>query len=356
MNSTMLAVQLVEWRSGPQLREVPVPTPSGAEVLVAVEAAGLCHTDIRTVESGSELFGYELPMTLGHEVCGTVVQTARAADAQWLGRRVVVHGIWGCGECRNCVRGRENYCLRLGRDSSGRHLPIGGGLGHDGGLAQAMVVPSVRHLVPAGDLTPAQSAPMADAGLTAYHAINECSDLIDPSTVAAVIGVGGLGHLAVQILRDLGAGTVVAVDNRDQAVALAREVGAHRAGRTLPEALGPAADADLIFDFVGSTETMTQARSMLAPGGRLSVVGGAGGRLEVGKSPAVAPGWSVSAPFWGSVDELSSVVAIGARGGIRSEVTCYGLDRAIEAFDQLRAGEVTGRVVLLPPALSYATG
>ncbi|MCG7633266.1 alcohol dehydrogenase catalytic domain-containing protein [Gordonia McavH-238-E] len=349
---SMLAVQLTRWGAEPELRRVPIPMPTGEEILVSVGAAGLCRSDLSVMDAAPDVFGYELPMTLGHEVAGTVVRTGSDADRSLVGERVVVHGVWGCGVCRNCARGRENYCVGLGRDACGRHAPLGAGLGYHGGLAQAILVPSARHLIRADGLSAADCAPLADAGLTAYHAIDEHRELIDPHTIAVVVGVGGLGHLAIQILRSLGTGTVVAVDTREDSLRLATRLGAGRVGHSLAEALAPVGSADLIFDFVGTSTTMSQARSLLAPGGRLSVVGGAGGDLTVGKGRASSPGWSVSAPFWGPASALKEVTDLARRGEIRSEVTRYDLSRAVEAYRLLRTGSVPGRAVVIPPPLS----
>ena len=112
--SMMLAVQLTEWGCEPQLRDVPVPQPRGEEVLLQVTAAGLCRSDLHVMDASASSYDYPLPLTLGHEVAGTVLDVGPDGDRSWLGEAVVVHGVWGCGRCRNCARGRENYCSSCG--------------------------------------------------------------------------------------------------------------------------------------------------------------------------------------------------------------------------------------------------
>ncbi|MEV5838812.1 alcohol dehydrogenase catalytic domain-containing protein [Nocardia sp. NPDC052112] len=349
----MLAVQLTEWGCEPQLRAVAVPEPRGAELLLQVTAAGLCRSDLHVMDAAESSFDYPLPLTLGHEVAGTVIDAGPDADRSWLGEAVVVHGIWSCGHCRNCARGRENYCMTLRPRADGRLAPIGNGLGHHGGLAQAMVVPSARYLVRTGDLAPAVAAPLADAGATAYHAVRQHADVIDESAICVVIGVGGLGHLAIQILRHFGAGRILAVDNRPETRPVALQLGSDAAFADLTAAI-PALDggADLILDFVGTSDTMESAARALAPGGRLVVVGSAGGGLAVGKHIGLASGWQVNAPFWGARSDLEAVVALAINEKLHVEATTYPLTDAVAIYRRLRAGTVTGRAVLVPPLLT----
>lgn len=349
----MLAVQLTEWGTEPQLRDVTVPEPRGEELLLQVTAAGLCRSDLHVMDAAESSFDYPLPLTLGHEVAGTVIDAGAGADQSWLGEAVVVHGIWGCGRCRNCARGRENYCLTLRPRADGRLAPIGNGLGYHGGLAQAMVVPSARFLVRTGDLEPAIAAPLADAGTTAYHAVRRHADIIDESAICVVIGVGGLGHLAIQILRHFGAGRVLAIDNRPETLPVALRLGSDAAFADLASAITELdGGADLILDFVGTSDTMEAAAQALAPGGRLAVVGSAGGRLGVGKRVGLAAGWQVDAPFWGALSDLAAVVEMAIGGTLHVEATTYPLADAVDIYQRLRAGTVTGRAVLVPPPLT----
>ncbi|GCE44016.1 NAD(P)-dependent alcohol dehydrogenase [Rhodococcus sp. USK10] len=345
---TMRAVRLTTWGEPVQVRRVEIPAPRGAELLIEVRAAGLCRSDLHVMDAPAGAFDYPLPLTLGHEVAGTVAGAGPDADRSWIGESVVVHGVWSCGECRNCGRGRENYCHELRPRADGRLRAIGNGLGHDGGLAEAMIVPSERFVVRTRGLAPESAAPLADAALTAYHAIRTNGDLVDGHSVAVVVGVGGLGHLAVQILRALGAGTIIAVDPREDSRDLALRLGADRAVCEVADAGTGRGTADVVFDFVGSPATMESAAPLLGPGGRLVTVGSGGGRLTVGKDLGLPSGWQVSAPFWGTRADLEAVVDLARRGLLSVESTAYRLDDAVDVYDRLRRGEIRGRAVLVP--------
>lgn len=347
----MKAVQLVEWGERPQLRDLPDPVPAGTELLLRVDAAGLCRSDLHVMDSPAGVFDYSLPLTLGHEVAGTVVGVGPVADPAWIGDAVVVHGIWSCGTCRNCRRGRQNYCLTLSPRSHGRLASIGNGLGRPGGLAEFMIVPSDAVLVRTEGLDPHQAAPLADAATTAYHAIRTNADLVDDESVVLVIGIGGLGHLALQILRSFGVTRLIAVDARPETSSLALQSGASEFHGTVDSAViavSALGGADLVLDFAGAPDTVEPGAGLLAPGGRLVVVGTAGGRATVGKDVGMASGWSVGAPFWGTRDDLEHVVALAQTGVLHAEVTAFPLDEVFDAYDRLRSGSITGRAVLTP--------
>jgi len=336
MTSTMQALQLTGWGKEPELVLVPVPEPGPGELLLRVDAAGLCHSDLHVMDSPGTL-PYALPFTLGHEVAGTVVDVGSDVSTEWVDERVAVHGVWSCGECRRCLVGRENYCLRL----TG---PVGGGLGYDGGLAEFMLVPSRRFLVKADGVPAEQLAPLTDAGLTAYHGVHSNLDTLADDGVALVIGVGGLGHLAIQVLRALSKASVVVVDPREAARSLALRHGAATAVPSLDET---EAGVDLVLDFVGSHDTLAAAAGRLALGGRLVVVGSAGGSFTASKAAGLPRGWQVSAPFWGTRSDLEAVVALAARGALVAEVETGSLDGAPELYRRLRRGEVHGRAVIV---------
>ncbi|WP_234414832.1 alcohol dehydrogenase catalytic domain-containing protein [Dietzia sp. JS16-p6b] len=310
--ATMRAWRLHEWGSGPRLDRIPVPRPGPGELLLKVDAAGLCHSDLHIMDSPEGRLPYTLPFTLGHEVVGTVVAVGDRADENRVGLTYAVHGVWSCGECRKCRSGRDNYCVRL-------EGAIGGGIGRDGGLADYMLVPAARHLVSVDPTTGSALAPLTDAGLTAYHAVQSQPATVRGSVVV-VIGIGGLGHLALQVLRSRSPEVVVAVDPRESARALATELGADHAVASVGEAaevvdrLAAGTGADLVFDFVGAQETVAQGARMLGTGGGLTVVGSAGGALTVDKQGAVPRGWRVSAPFWGPHADLAAVLALAAEG------------------------------------------
>lgn len=350
----MAAYRLLGWGRTVERVEVPVHSPRGREVLVEVQAVGLCHSDLFVMDCEEGMLPYELPLTLGHEVAGRVLAVGEDADRTLVGEAGVVHGVWSCGECHNCRRGLDNYCVAL----DGR---VGCGLGHDGGLAHYVLLPDGRHFVPAHDVPPTSLAPLADAGLTAYHAIRQHRDALLAESVALVIGVGGLGHLAVQILRATTSSCVVAVDPRPEACALAESLGAHDTARSVAEALAQLTSStgltgvDVVLDFVGSDETMRLGADALTPGGRLVVVGGARGSIAVGKGMALPLGWQVSAPFWGSRDDLAAVVELAEKGVLNPVIEVVPFDAVPEAYARLRAGGITGRVVAVRDTASFSS-
>jgi len=345
----MRAWRLLAWGEPPELVEIPVPRPTGDQVLLRVDAAGLCHSDLHLMDAQPGALPFSLPFTLGHEVVGTVVATGDTAGD--VTGRHAVHGIWSCGECRQCRRGRENYCAAL-TDA------IGGGIGRDGGLADFVLVPSVRHLVPADDRDPRALAPLTDAALTAFHALRPHRDGL-AGAVVVVIGVGGLGHLALQLLGRTGAAAVVAVDPRGEARELATRLGAELTLSSVEQVAAALSDergddphlqggADLVLDFVGAPATLAAAPALLAPGGQIVLVGSAGGSLTVRKGGDLPRGWGLSAPFWGTREDLVDVVALADEGLLHAETETYSLADAMVAYDRLRAGLVQGRAVVVP--------
>jgi propanol-preferring alcohol dehydrogenase len=344
----MKAIRLTAWEQPAELVEVPTPEPGPGEVLVQVAGAGLCHSDLHLMRWRAGTLPYELPFTLGHEVTGTVAALGPGADGPEVGEAVIVYGPWGCGRCRACSVGAEHLC-------DDERAARGAGLGRDGGLADYMVVPSPRLTVPLDGLDPVAAAPLADAGLTPYHAIRRVLHLLKPGTSAVVIGVGGLGHAAVQLLKALSPVHVVAVDRREEALEVAARGGADRvlpaSGLTAP-ALRRAAGgrgAALVVDCVGSDETLALAAGAVAPGGQVSVLGLAGGTfpMRFGAVPLETP---VIFSNWGTREELAEVVALARAGAIEIEIERVPLMSVPAAYERLAAGDSRGRIVAVPEA------
>jgi propanol-preferring alcohol dehydrogenase len=344
----MRALQLTSWGSPPELREVPLPEPGPGQVLVKIAGAGACHSDLHLMEWPEGVVPFTLPFTLGHENAGWIAGMGPGVTGWREGEPVAVYGPWGCGACRPCRRSEENYCERA------PDLPgAGGGLGLDGGMADYLLVPSARLLLPLGDLDPVEAAPLGDAALTPYHAIARSRERLVPGTTVVLIGIGGLGHMGVQIARALTPSRVVAVDVDPAKLQLAAEVGADHTLLADDEAVAQVRaltgdlGAELVVDFVGTDATMAQAAAMVRVRGEVTVVGLGMGTLGFN---ALALPWeaAVQSTYWGSLLELSEVLALAAAGRVRAHVERFSLDEAATAYERLRAGSIEGRAVVVP--------
>ncbi|MCX4611850.1 NAD(P)-dependent alcohol dehydrogenase [Streptomyces mirabilis] len=344
----MKALQYRTIGAAPEVVTVPDPEPGPGQVLLKVSAAGVCHSDIAVMSWPAESFPYALPLTLGHEGAGTVAALGDGVSGLKEGDPVAVYGPWGCGLCAKCAEGKENYCLRA--DELGIRPP---GLGAPGAMAEYLIVDDARHLVPLDGLDPVAAVPLTDAGLTPYHAIKRALPKLLPGSTAVVIGTGGLGHVAIQLLRAMTAARVIALDVNEDKLALARSVGAHEsvlsdAGaaakvRELTGGIG----AQAVFDFVGAEPTVRTAGALAAVEGEISIVGIGGGALPVGFGTLPFE-VSVHAPYWGSRGELIEVLDLARTGAVSVHTETYSLDEAPLAYERLHAGKVNGRAVILP--------
>lgn len=348
----MKALRLRTWKSDPVLEEVAVPQPGPDEVLVQVGGAGACHSDLHLMhEFEPGTLPWTPPFTLGHENAGWVHTLGAGVSGLEPGQPVAVVGAWGCGTCERCRAGLETYCERpdLAPVPSG-----GGGLGLDGGMADYLLVPGARHVVPLPEgLDPATAAPLTDAALTPYHAVRRSLAKLPPGATAVVIGVGGLGHLAIQVLRALTAARVVAIDPRSAGLGLAAEAGADAtltpgpAAAAEVRALTHGVGADLVLDFVGSDETLALGAQVARQVGDLTVVGLAGGCLPFSFF-GIPYECSVQTTYWGNRGELVEVLDLAARGLLRAHVERFALGEAAQVYERLARGEIAGRAVVVP--------
>lgn len=300
------------------VREIPVP--AGEQVLVRVLATGVCRTDLH-LASGADAIA--LPRVLGHEVAGWV---------DGLGA-VLVYGAFGCGACESCAIGDEQLCPEvafLGRTA-------------DGGFADHVLVPSLRHCVPLGDLEPTLAAPLADAGLTAYRAVTRALPWMRTGGSVLVIGAGGLGSFAVQLLCELTGAAILVCEIDPSRLAHALASGPGRARAWTERDRG----ADVVLDFVGSASTLEQATASVRIGGVIVVIGSEHGpeRLRVALRPEV----TVVHSIWGSLPELVALVALAGDGGLRLSTEVLPLEAVNEALERLAQGRASQRIVLAPP-------
>jgi NAD+-dependent secondary alcohol dehydrogenase Adh1 len=336
----MKAALLREYHRPLELVERPRPELAHPnDVLVRIGGAGVCATDLHAIEGLMEPAGVTLPRVLGHENAGWVEELGDAVSTVAKGDAVLVYPPYSCGLCVACRRGNDMHCAQ--------HEFTG--LSVDGGFAEYVVV-SERSLValPAG-VEPAAVAPHSDAGLTAYHAVRRVAHLAVPGSTAVVIGVGGVGHIALQLVRELGSGSVIAVDTDERRRRLATELGADEvadradAVRELTDGRG----ADLVFDFVGTDQTHADSAAMLARGGTYSVIG-YGGTLSIPSPALVVNEHAVVGNLVGTWIDLWEVLQLHAAGRVTLKTETHPLDSVNDVLDKLRDGGVTGRAVLVP--------
>lgn len=346
----MKAVQYVRAGAEPEVTEVDKPVPGPGQVLLEVTAAGVCHSDDFVMNVPADQLWLPLPLTLGHEGAGRVAELGAGVDSIEVGTNVLVYGPWGCGVCWFCARGQENYCPRA--PQLGIFPP---GLGAPGAIAEYMIVDSPRHLVPTGDLDPVRAVPLTDAGLTPYHAIKLSLPKLVPGANAVVIGAGGLGHVAIELLRALTSARVIALDVTDDKLEFARSVGAHEvvlsdesAVDNVREITG-GAGARAVFDFVGYQPTIETAMGIVGTAGDVTIVG-----LGDGKAAAKVGLWAqpyevaVRTTYWGTRGELIELVDLAHQGVLDIAVERFGLDDGPLAYRRLAANDLTGRAVIVP--------
>jgi NAD+-dependent secondary alcohol dehydrogenase Adh1 len=339
----MKAVRLHEYDKHPVVEEVPEPVVGGPfDVLVEVGGAGLCRTDLHIVEGQwAEKSGVTLPYTIGHENAGWVRAVGSAVSTVAAGDTVILHPLVTCGLCRACRAGDDVHCA----NSS---FP---GIDADGGMAELLLTTarSVIRLDPS--LQPADVAALADAGLTAYHAVRKAVPLLYPGTQVVVIGAGGLGHIGVQCLAALTPAEVIVVDRSPAALQLAK------GARHTVVADGSQVDAVLdltgglgahiVFDFVGEKGTEAEAVSMLRRAGSYFVIG-YGGRVDIPTIDIISAEINVIGNLVGSHNDLAELMTLAAQGKVRLHTTTYPLAAVNEAMDDLDNGRLRGRGILVP--------
>ncbi|WP_243060204.1 NAD(P)-dependent alcohol dehydrogenase [Nocardioides sp. SR21] len=345
----MRAVVFEQFQTFPSLTEIDRPAPGPGEVLLKIAGAGACHSDVAVYRefTADGPASIPPPFVLGHENSGWLEEVGPGVSGFEKGDAYLVYGPIGCGHCAACSRGQDTYCENV---ASMPYLAVG--LGRDGGMAEYMTVP-VRNLVPLGDADPVDAAPLADAALTPYHAIKlSLPQLGGGGKHALVVGLGGLGQIAVQILTALTGATVIATDMKEEAMRRAEANGAV----TVPggpdqvariRELTGGRGVDAAFDFVGASGTIAAAQGAMAQRGRLTVVGIANGSAT----------WSfftnpyeceLTNTYWGTIEDLHEVVAMYRAGQIRPDVQRFGMDQALDAYELLESGGLNGRAVVMP--------
>ncbi len=342
----MKAVRLHAFHQQPVIDEVPEPAIRGPlDVIVKIGGAGVCRTDLHIIEGQWDAaMGTPLPYILGHENAGWVHEVGSAVTNVAVGDTVILHPTPTCGLCRACRAGDDMHC------TGGSEFP---GLSRDGGMAEYLLT-TARACVKLDPATqPKDVAALADAGITAYHAVRKALPLLYPGTTAVVIGAGGLGHIGIQCLAALSATTIVVVDRNPDALKLAEQLGAQHtvvadgshvdAVKDLTGGVG----AHVVLDFVAEQGAEMDGWNMTAPGGSYFVIG-YGGTLEIPTLDIISTERNIIGNIVGTYNDLAELMSLAEAGKVTLHTRTYPLTSAVEAFADLDAGRVRGRAILVP--------
>jgi NAD+-dependent secondary alcohol dehydrogenase Adh1 len=342
----MKAARLHGYHERPSVDEVPEPEVTNPfDVLVRVGAAGLCRTDLHIYEGQWEHLTHpELPFTLGHENAGWVEEVGSTVSHIAVGDTVILHPHITCGLCRNCRAGDDMHCV---------NSKFPGVDGTDGGMADYLLT-SARSVVKLDPtLQPADVAALADAGLTAYHAVKNAVPLLYPGTTALVIGAGGLGHIGVQALKALTPSTIIVLDRNQAALDLVSGYGADHtvlADASSAEKILQLTDgqgAEVVFDFVAEQGAEALGWNLTRRAGSHFIIG-YGGTVNVPAIDIISSERSIVGNLVGSYNDLAELMVLAAQGKVDLHTRTYPLDAVNDAIDDLDAGRLQGRGILVP--------
>jgi NAD+-dependent secondary alcohol dehydrogenase Adh1 len=341
----MKAVRLHKFHTQPVIDEVPEPTISGPlDVIVKIGGAGVCRTDLHIIEGQWDAaMGTPLPYILGHENAGWVHEIGSAVTNVAVGDTVILHPTPTCGLCHACRAGDDMHCINS-------TFP---GLSTDGGMAEYLLTSARACIKLNPETRPQDVAALADAGITAYHAVRKALPLLYPGTTCVVIGAGGLGHIGIQCLSTLTATNIVVVDRNPDALKLASELGAHHTvvgdGHQVDAVKDIAGGngAHVVLDFVAEQGAEMDGWNMTAPGGSYFVIG-YGGQLEIPTLDIISTERNIIGNIVGTYNDLAELMALAQAGKVTLHTKAYPLDAAPDALADLDAGRVRGRAILVP--------
>jgi NAD+-dependent secondary alcohol dehydrogenase Adh1 len=341
----MKAVRLHKYEERPVAEQVPEPEISGPlDVVVRIGGAGLCRTDLHIYEGQwADRSGVTLPYTLGHENAGWVQEVGAGVSNVAPGDTVILHPLVTCGLCRACRAGDDMHC------SSGR-FP---GIDSDGGMAELLKTGARACVKLDPSLQPADVAALADAGLTAYHAVKKAAPLLYPGTKAVVIGAGGLGHIGIQSLKALTPAEIIVVDRSEPALKLAQTMGADHIVQADGNQVSQVMDltggqgAEVVIDFVGERGAEADGWRMTRRAGSHFVIG-YGGTVQVPTIDIISTERNVIGNLVGSYNDLAELMTLAAQGKVKLHTRTYPLDAVNDAMDDLDAGRLQGRGILVP--------
>ena len=341
----MKAVRLHKFHTQPVIDDVPEPTISGPfDVIVKIGGAGVCRTDLHIIEGQWDAaMGTPLPYILGHENAGWVHEVGSAVTNVAVGDTVILHPTPTDGLCHACRAGDDMHC-------ENSEFP---GLSRDGGMAEYMLTSARACIKLNPETRPQDVAALADAGITAYHAVRKAIPLLYPGTTCVVIGAGGLGHIGIQCLATLTATNIIVVDRNPDALKLASELGAQHtvvADGTHVDAvkdLTGGQGAHVVLDFVAEQGAEMDGWNMTRPAGSYYVIG-YGGTLNIPTLDIISTERNIIGNIVGTYNNLVELMALAQGGKVTLHTKAYPLDAAPDAFADLDAGRVRGRAILVP--------
>ena len=344
----MISYQVIEHGKPLQKVLASTPTPQGSEVLVRVTRAGVCHSDLHIWDGFFDLGGGKRfyvkergcvpPFTLGHEPLGVVEAVGSRAKGVKVGQKRLVYPWIGCGKCAVCKAGQENHCV-----SGTRYL----GVNRAGAYSTHLLVPDPKYLIDIGGIDDSFAATLACSALTAYSAAAKLPD-VGAKDEIAVLGCGGLGLIAISVLREKRVKGIVACDVDDAKLATATKLGAKRTVNTrAPDAAQKLQGISGALDFVGAPSTAMLGIGALRKGGRYVICGLFGGDITLPLPPIAQRAISITGSYVGNLQELKEVVALAKKKKLKPmPVETRPGSEANAALEDLKAGRVLGRVVL----------
>jgi NAD+-dependent secondary alcohol dehydrogenase Adh1 len=343
----MRAVRVHRYHEDPSIDDISEPKLQGPlDVIVKIGGAGVCRTDLHIIEGQwDEIQHPQLPYVIGHENAGWVHEVGEGVSNVAVGDTVILHPQPSDGLCLACRAGNDMHC---------ENAFFPGLDGHDGGMAEYMRTTARACVKLAPDTNPADVAALADAGITAYHAVRKAVPLLPPGTTAVVQGAGGLGHIGIQCLKALTAARVIVVDKNPAALDLARQIGADETVvadgdhvAAVKDLTRNGAGANVVLDFVAEQGAEMDGWHMTGPDGSYFVIG-YGGELRIPTLDFVANEKNIIGNIVGTYTGLAELMVLAQAGKVTLHTQKYPLEKAVDALHDLDAGKVRGRAILVP--------
>ena len=351
----MKAARIVNVNEPLQIQELQTPKPKGSQILIKVQSVGVCHSDVHVWEGYYEGIGgqplkttdrgVKYPLTPGHEIAGIVDSLGEQVKGFGKNEKVLVYPWIGEGLCPACRIGEENLCDK----------PRSLGIYNDGGYAEYVLVPDYKYLVKIGDdMDTDTTAPLSCAGLTAYGAVKNAN--VKPDDNVVIVGTGGLGLMAIQLVRAVTAARIIAMDIDDKKLQVAKKEGADivlnlknedyiKVVMELTDKLG----VDAVIDFVNSTKSVEDYTQILRRRAKLVLVGLFGGELRFSLVSIPTRAYKIIGSYTGSLQDLIELVSLAKRGVVKPVVSKrFKLNQAGEALQMLKDGKIVGRGVINP--------